>query len=69
MKEKLIAALKRAAWTALEAGIAMLITLIPQGVGVEEVDWLHIGSVVIVATLLSFLKSLAAGMPEVQSNG
>lgn len=66
MKEKLIAALKRAAWTALQAGIAVAITMIPEGVGVEGVDWLHIASVVAVATILSFLKSVAVGMPEVE---
>lgn len=66
MKEKLIAALKRALWTALQAGIAVAVTMIPEGAGIESVDWLHIVSVVAVATLLSFLKSVAVGMPEVQ---
>ena len=62
MKEKLIAALKRAAWTAAETALA----LIPVGVGVEEVSWLHVLSVTALATLLSLLKSIVAGMPEVR---
>ena len=61
MKEKLIAALKRAAWTAAETALAM----IPVGVGIEEVEWIHVLSVVALATVLSFLKSVIAGMPEV----
>lgn len=68
MKEKLICALKRALWTALQAGIAVAVTMIPEGAGIEGVDWLHIASVVAVATILSFLKSVAVGMPEVQNN-
>lgn len=61
-KEKLIAALKRAGWTAAETALAM----IPIGVGVEEVSWLHILSVVAVAAVISLLKSVVAGMPEVE---
>ena len=62
MKEKLIAAIKRAAWTAAEVALAM----IPVGVGVEEVNWLHILSVVAGATIISLLKSVLISMPEVQ---
>lgn len=65
MREKLVAALKRAAWTALEAAIATALALIPSGVGVEEVPWLHIASVTVMAATISFLKSMLAGMPEV----
>ena len=61
MKDKLIAALKRAAWTAVETAIAM----IPVGVGVEGVNWLHILSVVLVATIVSLLKSVTLSMPEI----
>ena len=64
MKEKLIAALKRAAWTAAETALAM----IPVGVGIEEVEWVHVISVVACATILSLLKSIIAGMPEVQNH-
>lgn len=63
MKDKLIAALKRAGWTAAETAIAM----IPVGVGVEDVEWVHVLSVVAVAAVLSFLKSIVAGMPEVDN--
>ena len=62
MKDKLIAALKRAGWTAAETALAM----IPVGVGVEDVEWVHVLSVVAVAAILSFLKSIVAGMPEVE---
>lgn len=62
MKEKLIAALKRAAWTAAETAIAM----IPVGVGIEEVNWIHVLSVVAVASIISLLKSVVMGMPEVE---
>ena len=62
MKEKLIAALKRAGWTAAETALA----LISVGVGVEEVEWIHVLSVVVVAVVLSLLKSIVAGMPEVE---
>ncbi len=61
MKEKIICALKRAAWTAAETALAM----IPVGVGIEEVEWIHVLSVVALAAVLSLLKSIVAGMPEV----
>lgn len=61
VRDKFIAALKRAAWTAAETAIAM----IPVGVGVEGVNWLHVFSVVIVATIISLLKSVTISMPEI----
>lgn len=61
MKNKLFAALKRAGWTAAETALAML----PVGVGIEEVQWLHVLSVTALAAVLSMLKSVVAGMPEV----
>ena len=63
MKKKLIAALKRAAWTAAETALAM----IPVGVRIEEVEWIHVLSVVALAAVLSLLKSIVAGMPEVNN--
>lgn len=63
MKDKLIAALKRAGWTAAETALAML----PVGVGIEEVQWLHVLSVVALAAVLSLLKSVVAGMPEINN--
>lgn len=61
VRAKFIAALKRAAWTAAETAIAM----IPVGVGVEGVNWLHVFSVVVVATIISLLKSVTLSMPEI----
>lgn len=60
MKKFWLAALKRAGWTAAETAIVM----IPVGVGIEEVKWLHVLSVAAGAAILSFLKSIVAGMPE-----
>lgn len=64
MKELIVAALKRAGWTAAETALAM----IPVGVGVEDVNWIHVLSVVLVASILSLLKSVVAGMPEVNED-
>jgi hypothetical protein len=55
----------RALWTFLQTAIAM-ITI---GATVTEVQWLHILSVGFVAALLSFMKSIAAGLPEVGHEG
>lgn len=64
MKAFWTAALKRAGWTAAETALGM----IPVGVGVESVQWFHVLSVVVVATFLSILKSVVAGMPEVKDD-
>lgn len=64
-KDKLIAALKRALWTALQTMVAM----IPVGARIQEVDWLDILSVMAVAAVLSFAKSIVAGMPETDTAG
>ena len=61
MKEIIIAALKRAGWTAAETALAM----IPVGASIEEVNWIHVFSVVAVATFISLLKSILLTMPEV----
>lgn len=63
MKEKIIAALKRAAWTAAETALAM----IPVGIRIEEVEWIHVLSVTALAAVISLLKSIVAGMPEVNN--
>lgn len=60
-KDFWLALVKRAAWTAAEAALA----LIPVGVGIEEVSWLHVLSVSALAAVISALKSIVAGMPEV----
>lgn len=60
-KDFWLALVKRAAWTAAETALA----LIPVGVGIEEVGWLHVLSVSALAAVISALKSIVAGMPEV----
>ncbi len=60
-KQFWIALAKRALWTAAETALA----LIPVGVGIEEVSWLHVLSVSALAAVISALKSIVAGMPEV----
>ena len=60
-KEYWIALAKRALWTAAETALA----LVPVGVGIEEVSWLHVLSVSALAAVISALKSIVAGMPEV----
>lgn len=60
-KEFWIALTKRALWTAAETALA----LIPVGVGIEQVSWLHVLSVSALAAVISALKSIVAGMPEV----
>lgn len=59
-----IALLKRCAWTFCESLLAM----IPIGVGLEEVSWLHVLSVSALAAVISALKSIVAGMPEVSKD-
>lgn len=60
-KEFWIALAKRALWTAAETALA----LIPVGVGIEQVSWLHVLSVSALSAVISALKSIVAGMPEV----
>ena len=60
-KDFWLALVKRAAWTAAETALA----LIPVGMGIEQVSWLHVLSVSALAAVISALKSIVAGMPEV----
>lgn len=62
-RDFLIALLKRSAWTFCESALA----LIPVGIGIEEVSWLHVLSVSALAAVISALKSIVAGMPEVEA--
>lgn len=62
-KEFWIALAKRALWTAAETALA----LIPVGVGFEEVGWLHVISVSALAAIISALKSIVTGLPEVDN--
>ncbi len=57
-----VSLLKRAGWTFCETALA----LIPVGVGIEQVSWLHVLSVSALAAVISALKSIVAGMPEVE---
>lgn len=55
------AALKRAVYTFAETAVGM-ITI---GQAFTEVNWLHIISVSGVAAIVSILKSIVVGMPEI----
>lgn len=68
-KEILIAALKRAAWTVIQTIAANLLILIPEGSGFEDVNWLRVISICVVAAILSVAKSIVAGMPETDTAG
>lgn len=68
-KDKLIAAIKRAAWTVIQTIAANLLILIPEGSGFEDVNWLRVISICVVAAILSFAKSIVAGMPETDTAG
>ena len=64
-KDLLEAALIRAIRTFCQT-LAGLITV---GAAMDEVNWKHIISVALVATILSFLTSIAAGLPETSEDG
>lgn len=55
-------ALKRAVWTFAETAVGM-ITI---GQAFTEVNWIHIFSVAGVAAIVSLLKSIVIGMPEMK---
>lgn len=65
MKEKIIAALKRAGHTAAQTALGMIAV----GAGMEDIDWVRIVSVCAVAAVISLLKSAVVGMPEVTDDG
>ena len=54
---------KRALWTFCEGLLAAL----PVGAGLEEVRWFHVLSVAALAAIVSALKSIVVGMPEVNN--
>ena len=67
LKEKLtsdfvIALLKRAAYTFAEVAVSMLTV----GQAFTDVDWLHVLSVSGVAAIISLLKGIIVGLPEVK---
>jgi hypothetical protein len=63
-KEKVLAILKRAAWTFLQAFLAIFIANVHEGQAASEVAWRHIFEVALVAGLLSVAKSFVIGIPE-----
>lgn len=64
MKQFAIFAAKRAAYTFAETAIAMITV----GQAFTEIDWLHVVSVSGVAAVVSVLKSILIGMPEVKTD-
>ena len=62
--EKLLAIAKRAAWTFLQAFMAVFIANVTEGQAASEVAWGHIFEVAVVAGVLSVCKSFVVGVPE-----
>lgn len=62
-KQFWIGALKRAIHTMAQAALACIGSGI---VGIADVDWVHIGSVALMAGVISLLKSVAIGIPEAE---
>ena len=54
---------------ALRTFCQTLAGLITVGAALNEINWLHILSVAAVATILSLLTSIAAGLPETAQDG
>lgn len=63
-KEKVLAILKRAAWTFLQAFLAVFVANVTEGTPASEVAWHHIFEVALVAGMLSVAKSWLVGVPE-----
>ena len=66
MNKTLKAALVRALWTLVEVMSASAIAVIGSATTLGEVDWKHVGSVVVLSGIISLLKSISVGMPEVK---
>lgn len=62
-KEFWKASFVRALHTMAQTALAVL----PIGVGIEQVQWFHVLSVAIMAAIISMLKSIAVGVPEVKN--
>lgn len=56
---------KAAAIRALKTFAQAILGGIAVGMAMSDIDWLHLGSVAVVAALISILTSLA-GLPEVE---
>lgn len=63
-KEKVLAIAKRAAWTFLQAFLAVFVASVTEGTPASEVPWGHIIEVAVVAGMLSVAKSWLIGVPE-----
>lgn len=63
-KDKLLAIAKRAAWTFIQAFLAVFVASVTEGTPFSEVPWGHIFEVAVVAGMLSVAKSWLVGIPE-----
>lgn len=63
-KDKLLAIAKRAAWTFIQAFLAVIVANVTEGTPFSEVPWRHILDVALVAGILSVAKSFMIGIPE-----
>ncbi len=63
--DKLLSALNRAGRTVAQTALGMILV----GSRVEEIDWLTVLSVSLVAGIVSLLTSYVGGMPEVKVDG
>lgn len=64
-KEFWIAAMNRAIRTGAQAALSMITV----GVGIFDVDWLAVLSVVAMSMVVSILTSIVAGIPETKIDG
>lgn len=65
-KKFILAALTRAGHTAAQTALAMIGTT---AITISDVPWLTVFSATAMATLISLLKSVVIGMPEVPEEG
>lgn len=66
-KQKILEWLKRAGIRAIKTVAQTAVSLITVGATMTEVDWVTVGSVSLVAGILSLLTSIA-GLPEMKEN-
>ena len=59
------AAMARALWTFAE----VILSMVTVGQAVMEVDWRHVLSVALVASIISICKSIVKGVPEASNDG
>ena len=67
--DKLVAIAKRAAWTFVQAFLAVFVANVTSGMAFADVDWVKIFEVGVVAGLLSVAKSFLVGIPEGSVDG